>query len=202
MSYPDFVESNNENEKYFQYLTAEGFLTGTKFNSHTRSLKKNRSNGYQRDALVPSESVYHFEIYQLIAHQSNLPNIIYPEITSSSDYNADRRADMFIKYRNWSVVLELVAHQNPKGVEAHLDSALEYKNRTNADETWVLNFTCGPIDTQIKSKSGVGLIHVCHSRDYSAVNVQVHYPNQDIQKTYHDTRQYPVINVNLSGTLN
>ncbi|EFA75064.1 hypothetical protein PPL_11682 [Heterostelium album PN500] len=254
MSYPDFVESNNENEKYFHYLTAEGFLTGTKFNSpfedrycirskflknitcffsnlrsrvdgriaipfktkhleqidvvsliiislqqirkdiiiDTRSLKKNRSNGYQRDALVPSESVYHFEIYQLIAHQSNLPNIIYPEITSSSDDNADRRADMFIKYRNWSVVLELVAHQNPKGVEAHLDSALEYKNRTNADETWVLNFTCGPIDTQIKSKSGVGLIHVCHSRDYSAVNVQVHYPNQDIGKTYHDTRQYPV----------
>jgi len=137
--------------------------------------KKNRANGFARDEQVPSEDVYNYELYLIIASwlPSNYPVFVQPtpdnfEKKENPKGKNKKNCDIMIKDPNHGIYLiEIAAHLNPKGIIEHFDrTQYYYESFKNVVEAWVVVFTCGNTDVlpDIQKNPNIGSIYVKHYR--------------------------------------
>eukprot|EP01132_Coremiostelium_polycephalum_P000935 gene935-1183_t len=131
------------------------------FRSEGKSTKNNRGQGIgsKSNILVPSEAFYHFELVTTI--KSWLPTInISPNVRTC--ITKKDRADIVLSIKNRIYALELVAHTTIKDVTKHINRGRRYKSSIKATDSWIIHFTIGKENNQIKYPSsipGVGVIH-------------------------------------------
>ncbi|GAM25208.1 hypothetical protein SAMD00019534_083830 [Acytostelium subglobosum LB1] len=118
------------------------------------------------DSPVPSESFYHFEFFSVINAwiRSDYQARETLRIASSVSSGANKKADMVIKSKDRSYVLEFVANTNQKDFEEHCKRTSTYQSFLAANQAWVIHFTLSAHDYTLPTgESKVGVITVRHS---------------------------------------
>jgi len=100
------------------------------------SYKSNRGNNYKRDAPVPEEAVYHFEIFSVLSAWFPDEITILPEVNAGSE-----RCDMLIKEGDTSYLLEFEASDPPKKIKFHADRLSNQKEVLKATQAWLIYFS-------------------------------------------------------------
>ncbi|KAF9179267.1 hypothetical protein BGZ49_005174, partial [Haplosporangium sp. Z 27] len=91
--------------------------------------------------------------------------------------------DITIKQMNCAtIVVELVATETAKAVQAHIDKTITYMNLAEAKEGWVVHFTMEdnylehPLwQTNEVLQDGLNVIHIWHNKEFTDVRLSARW---------------------------
>jgi len=112
--------------------------------SYQVAYKKNRGTNYTRDKHVPSEAVYHFQVFSIL--QQWFPKVIFihPEVVvyhNPRDKSKSRaRDDILIKEGQTSYLLEFEASEGKAEISKHAVALEEHMTAIGAYKAWLLYF--------------------------------------------------------------
>jgi hypothetical protein len=86
--------------------------------------------------------------------------------------NKHKNSSIVIKKDNPTIVLELLATEDPSFVRLHLQKTPEYMALLSANEAWVVHFTCErdyhPIwQSDEELSGGLNVVHFAHDPDFT-----------------------------------
>ncbi len=130
-----------------------------------------------KDQLVPRESIYDAELYQILSNW-----LINFQITGQwhlvyyNNKHKHKYSDIVITSPGYCIVLELLATTTEDKLKEHFEQALFYAEQLSMGETWVINFTCEDNailkpcwPTNIVLKKGLRVVHFWHNLNFIKV---------------------------------
>jgi len=128
---------------------------------------------------VPRESVYDTELMRILSNwlQAGHGWTVTSQWHLKNDLNQHRHPDIVLKKQNHpTVVLELLASEDQRAIQSHIEKTPEYMSLLAADEAWVVHFTCQtpyhPVWESI-SPAGLGrrvnVVHFAHDLAFTIV---------------------------------
>src|SRR5262249_43983516 len=95
----------------------------------------------------------------------------------------DRYSDIVIRRPSETVILELLATRTEKEVEEHLDRTAEYKDILQADDAWVVHFTCEDGYTlnpqwQSDNQLTVNMVHFWHDIYFTTIRMSARWKDE------------------------
>ncbi|KAI1319084.1 hypothetical protein EDD11_004973 [Mortierella claussenii] len=136
----------------------------------------------QPSQLVPRESVYDSEMTRIFRNW--LTRNGYHVMNQHHVENV--YCDIMIQTETHSVVLELMVTDTVKQVQQNVMRTADYKNRTGANEGWLIHFTRQ--DDYLKNpywpageilEGGIGIMHIWHDEEFIEVRLSAKWKNPD-----------------------
>jgi len=123
----------------------EFFNSETIIQSYNLSFKKNRGSIYERDACVPEEAVYHFELYTILSSWFPDSINILPEVLPYPDTEdrslSRQRCDILITEGLTKYLLEIEASDSSGEIAAHANRLETQKLAIGAHQAWLIYFS-------------------------------------------------------------
>jgi hypothetical protein len=142
--------------------------------AYSISCKKNRGNSYKRDAPVPEEAVYHFEIFTILCSWFPGGISISPEVVpypnSKKAELSRQRCDILIQEGKRKYLIEFEASDPPDKIANQATRLLEHKKALNAKEAWLVYFSPANNFSWPKMNQDCFSLAVVHDDQFSKVS--------------------------------
>lgn len=129
---------------------------------------------------VPRESVYNTELMRILRkwlfnYDWKVHGQWHLEDDSKHIY-----FDIVLKKDGVTIVLELLATEEPNSIESHIQKTPQYSSLLSADEAWVVHFTCQedyqPIwQSDMELLNGLNVVHFAHDLGFTNVVMSAHW---------------------------
>ncbi len=133
-------------------------------------------------APVPRESVYDTELMGILSNWLRVSHgwSVTGQWHLRTPSDKHKYTDIVLNKDKHTIVLELLATGNETFIRSHIEKTPENKSLLDAEEAWVVHFTCQddfrPIwqsDTQLDD--GVNMVHFSHDIDFTGVRMHARF---------------------------
>jgi hypothetical protein len=145
----------------------------------TRSFKSSKVpvSGFPKRR-VPRESVYDTELLRILTNWLEYPYewMVTGQWHLRTQERRDQYTDITLKNGDETIIMELLATEDPSVIQSHFEKTPEYMALHSADQVWVIHFTCEkdyePVwQSDAQLAKGLNMVHFSHGREFSEIQI-------------------------------